>query len=280
LLKFLTDKKIVSLATGGSHSMAVGLDGQVYAWGKNDRAELALGHTNNVNVPTLIKGFNDEEVISLKLTNVTGLALTDKGKVYAFGPNNCGILGLGHNNLIFCPTVISDLEGKNIVSIRHSQHSLALTDDGKVYSWGFGSYGTLGLGDKRDIGTPTLVSQLEKEKIILIKLTCHCSYAISENGQVFAWCNNRSGQLGLGYKGNEEVLLLTPMVGLESKKVINLKPHSWCCLIFTDEHEIFITGSFPTGIKGQMDVESSERPLFLGNCFGRNFCDGLERTKD
>lgn len=279
-VKFLAGKKIVKVATGGGHSMAVGLDGQVFAWGNNDRAELALGHTNNVDSPTLMEGFSDEEVISLKLTYLTGLALTAKGKVYAFGPNDCGILGLGHNRLISCPIMITGLEGKRIVSIRHSFQSLALTDDGKVYAWGFGSYGTLGLGNEREMGIPTLVSQLEKERIIRIKSTCQCSYAISENGQVFGWGNNRSGELGLGYKGKGNVLLPTPMVGLGHKKVINLKPNCYYCLIFTSDHEIFITGNFPTGIKEKMNVESSDFPLFLGKYIRRNFCDGFEQKKD
>ncbi len=47
-------------------------------------------------------------------------------------------------------------------------HSMARTHEGRVYSWGSGSYGRLGLGSEADQSVPKLVSN--EEIIIMIMI--------------------------------------------------------------------------------------------------------------
>ena len=46
--------KIVSVAAGGWHTMAVGDNGALWAWGGGSSGQLGLGDTNNRLVPTLV----------------------------------------------------------------------------------------------------------------------------------------------------------------------------------------------------------------------------------
>ena len=47
-----------------------------------------------------------------------------------------------------------DLPGR-IVAIAAGDHSLALTDTGTLYAWGWNEFGQLGLGDQETRSTPT-----------------------------------------------------------------------------------------------------------------------------
>jgi alpha-tubulin suppressor-like RCC1 family protein len=50
------------------------------------------------------------------------------------------------------------------VAIGYS-HMLALTDEGRVYSWGHNFYGQLGVGDHKDKASPQLISYLQEDRI-------------------------------------------------------------------------------------------------------------------
>jgi regulator of chromosome condensation len=58
-------------------------------------------------------------------------------KIYAFGLNNHGQLGIGNKETSSFPTQIKKFEGINVIDINGGEHhSIALTDDGRVYCWG------------------------------------------------------------------------------------------------------------------------------------------------
>ena len=68
------------------------------------------------------------------------MVLTSEGAVYTFGKGSFGALGLGGTVFSSGPRLVSKFTAKRIVSIAcGSQHSLALSDIGDVFSWGRGS---------------------------------------------------------------------------------------------------------------------------------------------
>jgi RCC1 and BTB domain-containing protein len=76
-------------------------------------------------------------------------------------------------------------------------------DENEVYAWGDNLYGQLGTGNNEDKNAPALVSTLKNKKVKRV----HCggihSFCITEDGELYSWGGNESGQLGLGsrYKG-------------------------------------------------------------------------------
>lgn len=93
------------------------------------------------------------------------VALTESGSLYSFGEGLYGKLGHGdvympHSKKRQCciATRIDSMEGRGVHHIScGGQHSLAVTVQGQVYSWGQASH-TLGLGNEDDdVGTPTLL---------------------------------------------------------------------------------------------------------------------------
>ena len=91
-------------------------------------------------------------------TGVThAIAIDDQGKAYTWGDNSIGQLGNGEiENYSTIPICISDisgniLNGKTIVAISAGyMHTVAVDDQGKVYTWGNNNYGQLGNGEGED----------------------------------------------------------------------------------------------------------------------------------
>jgi len=82
------------------------------------------------------------------------IAIKTDGKLWAWGNNNNGQLGLGHisPNMYSSPVQVgsdedwSAVTGGSPTNSSSSAHSLAIKTSGKLYSWGYGPQGQLGQG--------------------------------------------------------------------------------------------------------------------------------------
>jgi regulator of chromosome condensation len=99
------------------------------------------------------------------------------GKVYSLGRHDYGRLGLGSDSdTVGLPTLIPALADVKCVEIACGNCvSYAISDKGKVYSWGMGSSSQLGIGgsadeDPDDVWEPQLMQgkALETRKVILV----------------------------------------------------------------------------------------------------------------
>ena len=73
-------------------------------------------------------------------------------KVYACGEGSSGKLGIGDYSDQPVPRVLSELSTyvvRKVATNSGARHALALTADGKVFSWGDGEFGQLGHGDNQ-----------------------------------------------------------------------------------------------------------------------------------
>ncbi|MDR2152812.1 MAG: hypothetical protein LBO72_08325 [Helicobacteraceae bacterium] len=211
LIALLKDKKIVAIAAGRAHSLALTSDGKVYAAGNNERDQLGLGDKNNRDIFMLVPDLNDKKIVAIAAGGDLSLALDADGKVYATGSNDFGQLGLGDdvNRSTFTP--VSSLSDKKIVAITAGfVHALALDAGGKVYAAGWNAYGQLGLGDDADRQIFTPVSSLEGKNIIAIVAGDVHSLALGKDGKLYATGSGEHGRLGLGGENNRDIF--TPVV--------------------------------------------------------------------
>ncbi|KAI9144330.1 regulator of chromosome condensation 1/beta-lactamase-inhibitor protein II [Paraphysoderma sedebokerense] len=118
------------------------------------------------------------------------------GEVFVIGQGDCAQLGLGPDILeAEKPKRIQSLTG--VVDITcGGLHTLALTEDGKVYSWGCNDHRALGRdGSEHE---PGLVQGLENVSIVKIAAGDNISCALSDDGKLYVWgtFRNETGVFG------------------------------------------------------------------------------------
>ena len=127
------------------------------------------------------------------------LAITTKGRVYAWGVGGNGQLGLGDYQERMTPTVVP-LPGPAVQVAAGWGHSLALLADGRLFAWGNNDSGQLGDGTTTMRNTPALVPGFTNA----LYITCgyHHNLAVKSDQSVWLWGYNSHGQLGQGDKVN------------------------------------------------------------------------------
>ncbi|MCX7985067.1 MAG: T9SS type A sorting domain-containing protein, partial [Bacteroidetes bacterium] len=110
------------------------------------------------------------------------------------------------------------LLGKRVISVSTgSAFTLALTSDGKVYSWGYGGY--LGNSNYSQYGSYTPVQvdtmgALLGKKVVQIATGNEHSMVLTSDGKIITWGKNDSGQLGIGTKDNSLLPIEIPNFNL------------------------------------------------------------------
>nr|XP_054756595.1 RCC1-like G exchanging factor-like protein [Lytechinus pictus] len=129
------------------------------------------------------------------------LILTDEEGVYSLGNNSHGQCGrpiIPHEDYSSNKVIhkIEGIDGKIKQVCCGHDHSLFLTEDGHVYSCGWGADGQTGLGHYEDTSTPQrLEGDIKDEHITQINTLADCCLAISDKGELFGWGNSEYNQL-------------------------------------------------------------------------------------
>jgi alpha-tubulin suppressor-like RCC1 family protein len=201
---------IVAVASGAAHTLALGSDGTVYAWGDNTAGELGNGTTTASAVPVTVTFPAGTTVTALAAGYLDSLALTSTGQVYAWGYNNVGQLGNGSAVAgAATPTLVSIPAGVTIKAIAAGfAHDLALTSAGAVYAWGYNNDGELGNGTLTSSKTPVLVTGLAATAIAA---GYDNSLAVTSTGGVDGWGYNSFAQLGDGTITNRSIPTATEL---------------------------------------------------------------------
>ena len=194
--------KVMELIIGNYFSVyAILEDGSLYAWGNNESGKLGVGDEVNKNTPTKVN--LPGKIKELITTNGSSVyALMEDSSLYSWGKNSYGQLGVGDKINKNTPTIVN-LPGKIKKLITSYSASYAILEDGSLYSWGENNSGELGVGSNEDKNTPTKVTAINGKIMDLIinsdkNYTCESIFAILEDGSLYAWGNNKGGQLGIG----------------------------------------------------------------------------------
>lgn len=268
----LANFRIVDISAGSFHNLALTDTGNVFAWGRNTSGELGDGTFVNRIFP--IQVLIAEKIKFIFAGDNHNLAISDSGEIYVWGGNNCGQLGIDSNvEQANIPIKITKLFQKkerfvqvcaagNYDSKEH--HSMALTDDGTIYSWGSNVFGQLGVGSninhQRIPGKIT--ASIAHKRIIKIHCKNLSSIAISDSGQLFSWGLNNYGQLGLGTSTSKVFL---PEVVQESTTFHGFVKNAslgYYHLLIETENILASTGNNYYGQLGQY-IESTNKPHFL-----------------
>jgi E3 ubiquitin-protein ligase HERC4 len=190
-------EKIVDVACGHSHVLALTSKGHIYSWGNNESGECGLGFKNPVVLdPQKILIRNIIRVFA----NFHSMALTRDGKLYVWGCNSYGSLGIPDSDNRNHPVLLRE----GVVSAAcGGGHSLALLENGDLLSWGSNTEGQLGMGDNTPRIVPEILpisGKLRKKKQHPVSIGC-CfdhSFFVTNKGDLYMWGLGHQGQLGRG----------------------------------------------------------------------------------
>ena len=251
----LAGKKIVAIASGQSHALALSADGMLFTWGWNNNLQLGNGSTvayTNVPVAVNMTGvLAGETVVALGTGNMHNLAATSDGKLFAWGYGQSGQLGNGGMTNCGVPVAVNmsgALSGKSVIAASGGWlHSVALTADGLVYAWGAGGSAQLGDGALTNSSVPVAVATngvLAGQTIVAIGSgEFHC-LAVSATGSVYSWGPSPDGELGNGTNIQSTVPVAVSSNGaLAGKTVVAVCGSYNSSTALTADGEVFTWGA-------------------------------------
>lgn len=269
---------IVGGACGFHSSFLFGAKGDVYACGENTCGQLGLGSTADASTFKRVEFPEDNEnpdsvhIISMASGKDFTIAAAKDGTAYSWGSPQYGQLGNGSEGKTLekagkesfayrlSPGKIRSLEKIHQVACG-LQHALALDDEGRVFAWGFGGYGRLGLGHAKDQMEPAAIPVFSMEppppnpnipafaqrsvpKLRCSKIVCGstCSYAIVKEPfeSLYFW--------GITKKAGESTTKPTLYDELQGLKIrdVSVGVSSTICVSHGDDPMVITWGCSPT----------------------------------
>jgi len=190
--------RVISIAAGAHHSLALTADGRIWAWGSSEHGQVGFDGTNeDILSPVWLQNWFMCGVTFVAAGAYHSFAIDESGTIWAWGKNDYGQLGLGHNqDYIFSPVMAHQLLDIRAIA-GGTNHSLALRSDGSVWAWGNNDYGQLGNNRTEPSLVPVPVIGLTSG-IRAIAAGDSYSLALASDGTIWAWGKNDNGQLGDG----------------------------------------------------------------------------------
>ncbi|KAL7467562.1 hypothetical protein ACHAXS_007806 [Conticribra weissflogii] len=144
----------------------------------------------------------DSPAVAVAAATYHTLVLNRNGRLFTFGLGKGGRLGTGDESHRPLPTrIMGPLTKRVVASIAAAEnHSLCSTADGAVFAWGSNRFGQLGMpssqGQHSSKLSPRRVEDLKHSFIVAVAAGDRHSVALTKLGEVYAWGDNRSAQLG------------------------------------------------------------------------------------
>jgi alpha-tubulin suppressor-like RCC1 family protein len=196
---------IVQVALGESHSCSLDEFGQIKCWGRNNWGQVGTGDSDSVRViPENVILNEKAKVVALGANHTC--TLTESAKIYCWGDNTKGQLGLGDSRSRSRPTLVSSIVNPVSLTAGYDK-TCAILQDGSAKCWGDGEFGQLGDGDIVNKFLPVNVSTSSTDKsgatvplkgIKAISLGYAHSCLIDDKSNLWCWGKAGNDRLGVG----------------------------------------------------------------------------------
>ena len=179
------------VAASTTTSAGITVDGKLFMWGNNNQGQLGLGNRINQPAPTQV-GDSSWSQISVG-AQLTILAIRSDKLLFGWGPNVNGQIGDNTRFSRSSPVQIGSSSWSFVASSGGGDHVAAITDDGKLFTWGINFWGQL--GDSTIVNRSSPV-QVGTSSWTQVSVGNSHTTAIRLGGSLFTWGINNFGQLG------------------------------------------------------------------------------------
>jgi len=191
------------------HTIARTEEGKIYCWGHNYNGVLGTGREDwdtSTDRPELNQYLKDEMIIDICIGFQHSIVLTDEGQVYTFGSNEFGQIGCGGDcEKQLTPYRVKGFNGEKVKTIAcGSYHLMAITESGKLFSWGLNDYGQLGYNSTTSSSN---IPKLIEIGIFIKKIACGLKHSLllSSDGVIHVFGSNDLNQLGISDSRTERI---------------------------------------------------------------------------
>lgn len=199
--------------------------------------------------------------------------------------NNSGVWTVGNNAYGQCGRPVIPDEDYNRQAVYHrlkalddisvkqvecgQDTSFFLSEEGAVYSCGWGADGQTGRGHyNNEAAVGPVIGDIAGEKIVKVSCRADCALALNDKGDVFGWGNSEYSQLN---SVTDEMQIHTSrklrFPGL--KKIVDIASAGTMCLLLDEDGQVYSWGFGPIG-KGPNVTYSKSPTLIPSTLFGQN----------
>ncbi|GIL50419.1 hypothetical protein Vafri_6548 [Volvox africanus] len=250
--------RIVQVAIGGWHSLALSDRGVMFAWGGNEYGQCGnvLPGQRDITEPMPVDlGLGpNQRVKQISAGGMHSLALLEDGTVWQWGEN----WGDFSMRPVRTPRPVPGAVSVAAISCG-AFHNLALTGGGRVLSWGMNDYGQLGNGSTTYSTAPRPVLDMDGVVVADIAAGGWHSCALSSAGEVWVWGRGEYGRLGLGDRSGSSKLRPQKVRGLEAHVVVQVAAGGSHTLALTSTARLFVWGR---GAFGRLGLGDPERDCY------------------
>jgi len=210
-----TNRNVVKIACGGYHTMILCDNNELFGFGKGTYGQLGYGGSEDSIKPVQVK-FN---------------------KIYENFEKENSLIGINKINLLdnlmeLNSTIKINASNTNEIIIKDikcgGEHTIVLSKFGRVYSFGHGYTGQLGLGNSKNYHVPMLVKSLLKKRIVSIAAGWSHSMILSEKNFLYVSGCGKYGELGLEDEENRSnFTLVRPTMDVNITQFFAGGHHSW-----------------------------------------------------
>ncbi|XP_062185692.1 PH, RCC1 and FYVE domains-containing protein 1-like [Phragmites australis] len=204
------------VACGVKHAALVTRQAEVFTWGEECSGRLGHGVGANVFQPRLVESLSTCNVDLIACGEFHTCAVTAAGDLYTWGDgvHNAGLLGHGNNVSHWIPKRVSGpLEGLQVSTVScGTWHTSLITSSGQLFTFGDGTFGVLGHGNRESTSYPKEVESLKGLRTISVSCGVWHTAAVVEviisqsnasSGKLFTWGDGDKYRLGHGDRSSK-----------------------------------------------------------------------------
>lgn len=203
------------IACGVRHAALVTRQGEVFSWGEESGGRLGHGVGKDVTQPRLVESLSFCGVDLVACGEFHSCAVTMGGELYTWGDgtHKAGLLGHGTDVSHWIPKRVSGpLEGLQVALVTCGPwHTALVTSTGQLFTFGDGTFGVLGHGNRESVSYPREVESVSGLRTITVACGVWHTAAVVEvivtqssasvsSGKLFTWGDGDKNRLGHGDK--------------------------------------------------------------------------------